>query len=142
MNRKRLSVRHLIFLFGVFCFGLQNAPAHALSLHPNVKRVIVFGAYGTAFGTLGGLVSLPLSRDWRTLFLGSSVGLYLGLAVGIVYAATYSETDHLLNRIVPGSQAGLSPSGSLEITPRQPDTPKGWQQSDTLAHVQWVVAEF
>lgn len=86
---------------------LVTAPsAHAI--HPNIRRVLIFGGYGLVLGSVVGLVTVPLSQDFRTLFMGSSVGLYVGLALGVYYAATFDDPNNPFRGIPTGELSQLN----------------------------------
>ena len=61
----------------------MGTPAHALNR--DVRAVLITSGYGVAAGTILGLASFPLNQNPRSIFIGSSVGLYLGIAVGVYY---------------------------------------------------------
>ena len=72
------------------------------------------------FGTLGGALSYGFTQDWRTIFQGTSVGLYLGIAVGIYYSLEHDNPENPLRGGPPpepdpsamnGTDQGPSPSG-------------------------------
>jgi hypothetical protein len=56
-----------------------------MALDRDTRSVLVAGGYGLLGGTVLGLASYPLTRDPRSIFIGSAVGLYLGILVGIYY---------------------------------------------------------
>src|SRR5262249_6237596 len=76
-------------------------PAHALD--KNIKTVFIAGGYGLLAGTAVGLITLPLTQGIWALFIGSSVGLYLGIVIGVF---------HVLNRENP--QNPLRPQAQME----------------------------
>lgn len=63
--------------------AIAPRPAHALSR--DVKAVLIISGYGMAGGTILGAAALPFNQDLRTVFIGTSIGLYLGIAVGFYY---------------------------------------------------------
>jgi hypothetical protein len=52
-----------------------------------VRTVLIAGMYGAGAGTVLGLAAYPITNNVRSLFMGSSIGLYLGLALGIYLVA-------------------------------------------------------
>ncbi len=96
--------------------GLQTAlpakPAHAFELDRNVKYVFIASGWGTLAGTfVGGVTMLVGSQQAKTMFLGSSVGLYLGIVVGVFYAIYRNDPQNPLRPKYPdkyGGQSGLS----------------------------------
>src|SRR5687767_13102576 len=71
----------IIFLFLATLF----APQKSYALDTNVRTVIVAGIYGTLIGTGMGLISYPFTKNVRGIFVGSSIGLYLGIIAGIYH---------------------------------------------------------
>ncbi len=80
MFPNRISLFLLIVLCGALVFSI---PARAVDA--DVKTVMVSSLYGAAIGTGLGLVSLPAHQSARGIFVGSSVGFFLGIAVGIYH---------------------------------------------------------
>ena len=78
------------------------APRSAFAMNQRVRTVLVAGAYGAVGGTALGLVSLPITRDSRSLFIGTSLGLYLGVAVGIYYLFDKSNS---LKGVIQGARS-------------------------------------
>lgn len=68
----------------------------ALAIDRDVRSVIVAGGYGILGGTILGLASYPLTRDGRSVFIGSSVGLYLGIIAGIYYVMDRDNPENPL----------------------------------------------
>ena len=54
----------------------------AQALDKNVRTVLVSGLYGAAAGTALGLVTYPFNHRLKTVFIGTSVGLYIGILMG------------------------------------------------------------
>ena len=69
-------------------------PVHAQAMDRDVKSVIVAGEYGLVGGTILGLATVPFSQNIRTIFIGSSAGLYLGIAVGFYYITHRDDPDN------------------------------------------------
>ncbi len=70
--------RTLLLIALVAALGLsQSRPA--LAIDRDVRSVIIAGGYGILGGTVLGAASYPLTRDLRSVFLGTSIGLYLGI---------------------------------------------------------------
>jgi hypothetical protein len=68
----------------------------AAAIDRDVKAVLTAGEYGIAGGTILGLAAMPFARDARAIFIGSSLGLYLGAAVGIYYILHRNDPDNPL----------------------------------------------
>ncbi len=79
-------------VLAVVLLGVAGATPSAHAMSRDVRAVLVAGAYGLAGGTALGLVSFPATQSPRSIFIGTSVGLYLGLAAGIVYVLQRQET--------------------------------------------------
>lgn len=105
-----------IALLMVAGFGFSQK---AQAVHRNVRTVMTTGAYGIVGGTLVGLATVPMSKDFRTMFIGSSVGLYLGIAVGIYYILHRDDPTNPL-------RSEGEPRWALErerLTPNEPQGP-------------------
>ena len=59
------------------------APQRVQAVDRDVLFVIETAQYGLIGGTVLGLASLPMTHNARTIFIGSSIGLYLGIAAGL-----------------------------------------------------------
>lgn len=75
--------------------GLGAAQVHAIDR--DTRSVIVAGVYGIGLGTAAGLASYPIHKSGRAIFMGTSIGLYLGIAAGIY---------HVTHRYDPGNPFG------------------------------------
>lgn len=60
-------------------------PARAEAMDRDLRSVLVAGGYGMVAGTVAGALTLPITQNARTMFVGTSLGLYLGIVVGIYY---------------------------------------------------------
>ncbi len=89
----RVPLRFTRAMIAVYLFSLAAAlaPRPARAMSSEVRGVIRIGGYGILGGTLLGLTAYPMTGKVQTVFLGSSVGLYVGLAIGLVYAL---ESEH------------------------------------------------
>lgn len=77
-------------------FGIIGVPNHSQAMSRNVKSVFVAGAYGALGGTVLGLAAYPATQEARSIFMGTSIGLYLGIAVGIYFIANRNSPDNPL----------------------------------------------
>ena len=116
-----MKVLARITIICLLTLAILSAPARALTLNKDVKVVLTTGIYGLAVGTAAGLVSYPISKSPRTVFIGSSVGLYLGIAVGIY---------HIFNRDDPGNPLRSEAPPLLELP------------QDTVAYLRVLNFEF
>ena len=81
-----MGIRPCRRLAGLILIAVSlGAATPARAMDRDVRAVLVAGGYGLLAGTALGLVSYPLTRDTRSIFIGTSVGLYLGLIAGIYY---------------------------------------------------------
>lgn len=67
------------------CLGavfFSAIPAQAI-LDQDTRTLIRASEFGLLGGTAAGLIMWPLSGQLRTVFIGTSLGLYVGIAVGI-----------------------------------------------------------
>ncbi|MGK5088411.1 hypothetical protein WDW86_12705 [Bdellovibrionota bacterium FG-2] len=67
--------------------GALFCPLKSYALDQSVATVIKCGEYGIVGGTILGLASLSFSKKPRTVFIGSSLGLYAGILAGFYYAS-------------------------------------------------------
>ena len=94
------------------------------------KRTIVStSSYGILVGTLAGLLTLPVHGNGRTVFVGTSVGLYLGIVVGLYHNAHRYDPSNPLRAWLEEDRARQR---GFEI-PKIPRAP---------LQVDWVVAQF
>lgn len=75
-----------------FLLGLWSAPAQARLPDPAL-RVGRWGLSGAVVGAAAGTVMWPISGQARTVFVGASVGLYLGIAAGLYGEWERSEQE-------------------------------------------------
>jgi hypothetical protein len=142
------STRMRFFLvLKTVCLGLtlslliphQNARA----LDRDVKAVLITGAYGIVGGTAIGLVSWPMTRQVRSIFMGSSIGLYLGLAAGIYFIQNRHDPDNPLYQPPPGDPPWK------QKTPNESSDGYYWEGGDhrlklppPLVYLQYEVVRF
>lgn len=74
----------------------------------DVRSVLRTSAYGALAGTALGVVSLPATKSVRGVFIGTSLGLYLGIAIGIYHITHRDDPGNPLNR---GRRGGWEPTG-------------------------------
>ncbi len=80
------------------------------------KTLVLLALYGAAVGTIAGLATAPLTRDWRTILVGTSVGLYLGGAVGVYHIYNRYDPGNPLNPENQGfNQNGFVPFSSVSV---------------------------
>jgi hypothetical protein len=88
--RLKLSITFLLVT-------LVSAPsAHALDR--DVKAVLTTSFYGAAVGTVLGLASYPFNGNPRSIAIGTSIGLYLGIIAGFYYIGHREDPGNPLNR--------------------------------------------
>lgn len=49
-------------------------------------------------GTVLGLVTFPATQEVKTIFVGTSIGLYLGIAIGVYYVFDRENASQALRR--------------------------------------------
>jgi hypothetical protein len=103
--------------------GLLAPQAEAMSR--DARTLIVMGGYGLAGGTLLGLAAYPATGQLRYVFVGSSVGLYLGVAAAVYFIATDYSSDQLLS-----NHAALAP-GEEPARARPDALPPAWVRWET-----------
>ncbi len=95
------------------------APAHALD--KRVKMVFKTSAYGAGVGLLAGgafwAMGIGGLDNFRNLMIGTSLGLYAGLALGLYVVA-----------IPPEPRGAVKPANPN--APRQPVGPNDWMEED------------
>jgi hypothetical protein len=103
--------------------SLVDAPlAHAAKAKPvlgkGTRTVLRTGLYGALAGTAVGLAALPFDRKARTVFIGTSSGLYLGLAVGLFLVWEDSEPeDYEVSQLSRLGAESVSPPRQQARTP-------------------------
>lgn len=80
--------RTMALLLGLALCGW--APGSANAMDRDARAVIRSSTWGTAAGTVLGAMAFGFSKDVRTVFQGSSIGLYFGIAFGL-YHVTHRE---------------------------------------------------
>ena len=78
----------------------------------DVKSVLVAAAYGIAGGTVLGLVAWPIAQDSRAIFIGSSMGLYLGTAVGFYHIGSREDPENPLRRSMGDPEFRVASQGT------------------------------
>jgi hypothetical protein len=98
-HRARRSAAVLcVFLVLGGAVGATIPQAHA-KVHPNLVTIFRTAGLGVLGGTLIGLISFPFSQDARTIFMGSSVGLYVGAAAGVYFNGHRDDAKVLLDHV-------------------------------------------
>jgi hypothetical protein len=100
----------------------------------DVKAVITAGSYGILFGALGGLIAWPISGSERAIFLGASLGLYLGIGAGFYHVAA---RDDLENPLRASPSLSLMMSSATAFSARTPLTQKAMRPWVSVALVRF-----
>ncbi|OFZ52403.1 MAG: hypothetical protein A2428_12690 [Bdellovibrionales bacterium RIFOXYC1_FULL_54_43] len=66
-------------------------PVRAGAMDRDVRSVLIAGGYGILGGTVLGIAAFPFTRDGRSIAVGTSIGLYLGIAAGFYYISHREE---------------------------------------------------
>lgn len=90
MKPKYSLIKTLILVF-CFSFSIQS---HAVSR--DVKTVLAAGGWGILGGTVLGLISIPFTGNFKGVFMGTSIGLYLGIAGGFYHLAHQDDPTNPL----------------------------------------------
>lgn len=87
--------RWTISLLVAGAFSLSSVrSAHAIDR--DLNSIIITSEYGMLAGTVVGCATLPFTQDARAIFIGTSAGLYLGIAVGIYFVLNRNNPDNPL----------------------------------------------
>ena len=80
------TLKQAAFLVVVF-FSLAGFSPRAVSAGEtsDLKTLEVFSLYGAGAGTVVGLATVPFSKEIKTMFIGTSVGLVLGIIAGVYH---------------------------------------------------------
>ncbi len=62
---------------------ISSLEANAMS--KDGRTFLTMGGYGLVGGTVLGLAQYPFTHNTKNIFVGTSIGLYLGLALGAFY---------------------------------------------------------
>jgi hypothetical protein len=106
-GRRQVRVWIFAILFS-FCGGILNFKT--ASARVTRKDVLIVGTtslYGMAAGTVLGLASLPAHQSVRGVFQGTSLGLYIGIIVGLYHLQHQDDPENPLRL----SQSSFSGSG-------------------------------
>jgi hypothetical protein len=79
---------------------LAIAPLQAHALSRNTSTVVTTSLYGIVGGAALGLVAWPLTGSSRALGIGASLGLWLGIAVGIYHNGHRDDPGNPLNALL------------------------------------------
>ena len=82
--------------FGLLIVISSPRPAEA-KIHRNLLVIFQAAGIGAIGGTLIGLISVPFSQNVRTVFMGTSVGLYVGAVAGVYFNANRDDARLLLD---------------------------------------------
>jgi hypothetical protein len=86
----------------------------ARAMDRDVRAVLAGGAYGLVGGTALGLASYPFTQRTRNIFVGTSIGLYLGLVVGFYHVWHRDDPENPLRVDAGGVDA---PAGPVSAPP-------------------------
>ena len=63
----------------------------------DLKTLEVFSLYGAGAGTVVGLAGVPFSKSIKTMFVGTSVGLVLGIIAGVYHINNRNNPQNPFN---------------------------------------------
>lgn len=128
---KHYSAQSLFLTFLLFASVL--APSQrACALDRDVKAVIITSLYGAVAGTVLGAASYPFTQSVRGIFMGTSLGLYLGAGAGLYHVNHRDDPENPLN---PNSNSRVEPLSEptererYERDYRESDIPFGQPQN-------------
>ncbi|MCM2279366.1 MAG: hypothetical protein NDJ89_14925 [Oligoflexia bacterium] len=75
---------------------LLCVPSTGLALDRDQRAIAVGIFYGAGAGTVLGLASLPLARSGKGVFMGTSIGLYLGLVAALYHIGHREDPENPL----------------------------------------------
>ena len=110
---------------GSMLTGVVSESGHAYAMSKDMGSVVTTSTYGLLAGTLAGLATSAISKDPKTIFVGSSVGLYLGIIVGIY---------HITHRYDPGNPLAKMTAPIKQCPQCSPEVP--------LVEAKWRLVEF
>lgn len=79
-----------VFFRALSILTIFLASTQSQAMDRDLRALITFGQYGLLGGTVVGLATVPFTHGIRSMFLGSSIGLYMGIAAG-VYHITHRD---------------------------------------------------
>ncbi len=127
---KRLGVLVCVFLL----LGSAVASKKANALDRDVRAVMLISVYGMAGGTALGLISLPSHQSLRGVFMGTSVGLYVGILIGLYFIHNRDDPQNpLLAQAYPMRELGLLEREKFQTL--LPEHPKAFE-------IQYPVMQF
>ena len=112
MSLKRIA------LFILLAFSANSVswvrPAQAIEMNQNTRTVFRTAEIGAIGGGIVGVAMLPFAGTGaRGVFVGASVGLYLGIAVGFFLVSERRDAEHNPTR------AEIEEIEKMEKTPQQ-----------------------
>lgn len=90
-----------VIIYAIGLVGLTSYSPNALSIEPKVKAVITMAGYGTVGGALLGAASLAFDTGGRSVAIGASVGLYIGLIFGSFIVVSHKLKAYNAENPVP-----------------------------------------
>ena len=81
----------------VFAFSSLTPSSTLAAGTSDFKTLETFSLYGAGAGTLAGLVTVPFTKDIRTMFIGTSVGLFLGIIAGFYHINNRGNPENPFN---------------------------------------------
>ena len=97
--------RGVIALLLAISILTSSEKAHAT--YSDGSTFIWMALYGMAAGTLMGLVAAPITQSGRSIFIGTSVGLYLGTAVSIYHFTHRYDPENPISPANPDYGQGI-----------------------------------
>lgn len=108
----------------LFALMIGNGAAPAFCVPRDQKAIATSGLYGIGGGMLAGLLLFPVARTSRTIFIGGSVGLYLGIAVGVYHIYHRDDPGNPLSTRSASLPSQGEVPGAMQIGQRNPAEPE------------------
>ncbi|MBC7693728.1 MAG: hypothetical protein H7222_18325 [Methylotenera sp.] len=112
-----MNASRLLLILLLPCIFLNSRSALAAEgagpRRSNFRSVVTIAGYGAVAGTLVGLGTYPFSKSTRAIFIGTSVGLYLGIVAGIYHITHRDDPENPFNSEYVPSRYG--PNGTFVL---------------------------
>ena len=99
---------------------LAFLPSTSLAMDKQVRTVLTTSMYGAVGGTVLGFAVFPFTTNARHIFMGASLGMYAGIAMGVYFVVVRLQGEQFFfapQKAGPTKSPGrrAPPSGGSEI---------------------------